>query len=636
MHVDVELKLLKLTYEQDLFPGEYFGEVALEGLHHRGATVQALTDVDLLVIDYESYITARGHNHGHNQMRTQDKEAFLKELPLFKNIDNYTVSRFAHALYYDEIRKGSKVMSQREATPELMFIFSGAVDLYRKLPNNIPMGAAVPQHSVVNMSVMATMQPGDYFCESGLVNARNESTRCRDRVTECCDAVSSTRLGVLKISAEDALSLLPKKTVRQMCDAFTVKTNWRVERKQECKVLEGEKRKKKASHNLDFLFIEPPGDYMPTAEESDAEKRKHASASASSPTHQGGAGDKGEDPVADVPNLGVTPAAARDTGKTTHLVTSAAPLSDLTQARYSLLYMQKHIALPALATAASASVTSYSSVLTSATPGKLTIDTSLPNPGKFGISSSVASLPSRIPPSIEEFGCKATGELPSVRRNKSRKGKRKKGVDVEAAKTNLRGLYAGLHNAKLKPISTTEFGPEVSVESSLPSYSMYAVAPNPFSASNPLGNIPLLDDDVSSVNSAADGDNNGCNDNDSVESLMSPGGTVTVRPIPVGNKSLGVYLKCPQKLSPIPYDGDASESVDNGTIDGTVSQQQQPLPRLKDIPSLINPYDNPMQVLSGCANAKEVGRVIAGFNSKKTSVTGNSTGTGTGKRGHNG
>ena len=43
---------MKLTYEQDLFPGEYFGEIALEGLHHRAVTVQALTDVDLLSIEH--------------------------------------------------------------------------------------------------------------------------------------------------------------------------------------------------------------------------------------------------------------------------------------------------------------------------------------------------------------------------------------------------------------------------------------------------------------------------------------------------------------------------------------------------------------------------------------------------------
>jgi CRP-like cAMP-binding protein len=596
-----ELKRLKLTYEQDLFPGEYFGEVALEGLHHRGATVQALTDVDLLVIDYEQYISARGHNHGQHQIRTQDKEKFLKSLPLFKGADNYTVSRFAHALAYDEVRKGNKIMSRNEAADDLIFILTGSVDLLRKLPGNLPIGAAVPVGMYMKQSVVATLQPGDYLCESGMINLRNEALHCSDRVTECCDAVASTRLGILTISASDALTMLPKQTVIQMCVAFTAKTNWRNERKHECRILETEKRKKKTSHNLDFLFEEPPPDHVPAVEEMEISSKQEGSPSNANIRRRNEPEPTAPNPYAvkgfDGAHLGVTPAAARDNGTSLHL--SAAPaqpsLSDLTQARYSLLYMKKHIALPAISSPASSSSFASFTSIQLASPGKLSIDTSLSKPSGCE-SSSAVSMPSRVPSNLA-LGGGAPGEMPSVRPSKSRKSRRKKGVDLEEAKSNLRGLHAGLH--KLKPVRANEFGPEI-VEAGLPSNSMYTSAP--FSVSKPLGSIPT-DSEMSSEYGGLASPNAGAVSY-SMNSLSSAGGML--RAIPVGNKSLGALLQPQTKLSPIPYDDNLSES-------GGVSSPAA-LPQLKDIPALINP----VQVLSSFSTHKEGGRTIGAYSLAKS------------------
>lgn len=658
---DPQLKRLKLAYEQDLFPGEYFGETALEGLHHRGATVQALTDVDLLVVDYEQYNAARGQNHGQNQIRTQDKELFLKTLPLFKGVDNYTVSRFAHALYYAEVRKGNKVMSRNESSSEISFIFNGSVDLLRKLPGNLPLGAAVPPGTYSQQSVVATLQSGDYYCESGLINLRNEQIRSRDRVVECCDAVSSTRLGVLKLSVSEALGLLPKDTLNQMSVAFTAKTDWRLARGLECRVVEVEKRKKKIGHRLDFLFEDAPLDHLPTLEELSMNSRdkhqQHQYDSDHSPPRRPSV-TQVHDAAASPPNpyavksfdgdhLGLTPAAARDNNHKSHLPAPAppAPLSDLTQARYSLLYLQKHIALPTLASVGSVSTSSFTTFHTPsnlssplggstgpqsgsssvmASPGKLFVDTPqfYPRGPSLDVSSPLASLSSLNAPSSVGADNRGVGggpgELPQVqvhvRPSKSRKSRRKKGIDVEMAKSNLRSLHTGL--SKLKPMTNSEFGPEVKLDSALPSSSMYMYNQIPLSIHKPLGSIStnsqedtdadILDDSGSVENPVGDA----CLAGGSINSLDVNSVTHLVRAIPVGNKSLGALLhRQLTKLSPRPFE-------DNTSNEGYSSPK--PLPDLKDIPSLINPFDNPIQVLSGCTNPKEVGRAMAAFAGPKS------------------
>ena len=131
----VGLKKLKLAYEQDLFPGEYFGEIALEGVYHRAVTVQALTDIELLSIEHDDYIASRGHSLHHNHaLRVEDKHTFLRHIALFRDYDKYNLSRFAHAMSHEEVSKGAKIMFKNEACPHLYFIWRGSVDLMRKIP----------------------------------------------------------------------------------------------------------------------------------------------------------------------------------------------------------------------------------------------------------------------------------------------------------------------------------------------------------------------------------------------------------------------------------------------------------------------------------------------------------------------
>ena len=49
----------KAFFEQDIGPGELFGEAALGGIHTRMHMAQAITHVDVIVIDDQDFMSAQ-------------------------------------------------------------------------------------------------------------------------------------------------------------------------------------------------------------------------------------------------------------------------------------------------------------------------------------------------------------------------------------------------------------------------------------------------------------------------------------------------------------------------------------------------------------------------------------------------
>jgi len=49
----------KAFFEQDIGPGELFGEAALGGIHTRMHLAQAITHVDVIVIDDQDFMSAQ-------------------------------------------------------------------------------------------------------------------------------------------------------------------------------------------------------------------------------------------------------------------------------------------------------------------------------------------------------------------------------------------------------------------------------------------------------------------------------------------------------------------------------------------------------------------------------------------------
>src|SRR5437764_208520 len=83
----------KLYFEEDLFPGEVFGESALNGMHTRQHTVQAVTNVELALIEDQDFVLAQDRDSMH--MGTEEKSKFLAQIPAFRHWDHYKLLRLA-------------------------------------------------------------------------------------------------------------------------------------------------------------------------------------------------------------------------------------------------------------------------------------------------------------------------------------------------------------------------------------------------------------------------------------------------------------------------------------------------------------------------------------------------------------
>lgn len=226
-----------------------FGEVSLEGLHHRTITVQALTELEVVVLEHEHYISARGHGVMHTILDAGEKYRFISGLPMFKNSNKYVMSRFAHALAHEEIIKGNVVMEKGKAKRDFCFILNGCVDLVRKVPPSDVATMTVRQQMESQHNIIASLRQGDFFGESGTINCHFEFVadaevamglykkfeRKVDHVVECCDAIAATHVEVLEISAIEARRLLDKDTLQHLISAFESKCRWRKSRAKECK-----------------------------------------------------------------------------------------------------------------------------------------------------------------------------------------------------------------------------------------------------------------------------------------------------------------------------------------------------------------------------------------------------------------
>ena len=135
-------------------PGEVFGESALNGNHIRTMTVQALTNVDLAVIDDSDFLSAQDRDSV--KMSLVDRVQFLSKVPLFKGMDSYKLTRFATSLVQEEVNKGVVLTSHGVVSRDLYFVLNGKIDVLRNVKK---------KHAVIT-----SLSRYDIFGESGLIN----------------------------------------------------------------------------------------------------------------------------------------------------------------------------------------------------------------------------------------------------------------------------------------------------------------------------------------------------------------------------------------------------------------------------------------------------------------------------------
>lgn len=105
--IDGDSKFLK-NYE----PGDAFGELALLYNAPRAATIKALKDVDLWVLDRSTF------NHivkDASERKRQKYEGFLSSVQILQTMDHYERSKLADAIKEHKFKAGDKIITQGES-----------------------------------------------------------------------------------------------------------------------------------------------------------------------------------------------------------------------------------------------------------------------------------------------------------------------------------------------------------------------------------------------------------------------------------------------------------------------------------------------------------------------------------------
>lgn len=240
----------KTFYEEDLFPGDVFGEAALAGMHTRMLTALSMTNVELAVIDDQDFMTSQDRDSQH--MGTEEKSRFLSQVPMFRLWDNYKLLRLAHVLVQEEIDAHTLLTSHGGVCKDLYFLVSGKIDILDSLRKR---------------NVITSLQPHDYFGETGFCNRFVKAIS--SKVQEEFFAVATTKLEVLVLQ-EQNFPLFDMSSIDSVRSAFLAKQSWRRERVQIMKHERARVRKEYARMKIQAGYLP----YLRRQEAKEQERRR--------------------------------------------------------------------------------------------------------------------------------------------------------------------------------------------------------------------------------------------------------------------------------------------------------------------------------------------------------------------------
>jgi CRP-like cAMP-binding protein len=261
----------RVIYEEDLFPGEIFGEAVLSGMHTRLLTALSITNVELAVIDDQDYMTAQDRDSV--QMGTEEKSRFLSSIPMFRNWDTYKLLRLAHALTQDEFDKNTVMNRHHQISKDIYFVVNGRVDVFdslhkrntitsflkydyfgesgflNKFMHKIP---AIAASSAATNGVVATTASSAAAAAAIAASAANSKPL---KVTEEFYSVAVTKLEVLVLH-EANYHLFDMSSIEPFRDAFLAKQMWRQNRVKKMKL-------ERASVRRKYAVMRFEGDQLP-------------------------------------------------------------------------------------------------------------------------------------------------------------------------------------------------------------------------------------------------------------------------------------------------------------------------------------------------------------------------------------
>jgi CRP-like cAMP-binding protein len=177
--------------------------------------VQAITDVDLLEIEYTDYLNAQDKDATH--MTMEERLKFLQSCSVFKVWDSFRLMRLTHYIEQTEVGKGN-VIKERGTSKDFHVIVEGKVNVVSNLKMNY---------------VLTTLSSGDSFGEEGIINkfTKNATLKLTDPFTY----IAYSKVHLLTLPASHFGSFDPR-TLEFIKSTYATKSKWRNERSLEMKL----------------------------------------------------------------------------------------------------------------------------------------------------------------------------------------------------------------------------------------------------------------------------------------------------------------------------------------------------------------------------------------------------------------
>ncbi|MBI2190856.1 MAG: cyclic nucleotide-binding domain-containing protein [Planctomycetes bacterium] len=141
----------------ELGPGDFFGEMALLEDAPRSATVQALEEVDVLIIDRAVFARFVEHHGGAREKLAEAMRALrvIQKMPLFEEFSAGEMATVASKFHLERFRPGENIVTQGEMGDRFYIIQSGS--------------AEVLVRNGEEDEKVRTLRPGEFFGEIALL-----------------------------------------------------------------------------------------------------------------------------------------------------------------------------------------------------------------------------------------------------------------------------------------------------------------------------------------------------------------------------------------------------------------------------------------------------------------------------------
>ncbi|CAB1318737.1 unnamed protein product, partial [Coregonus sp. 'balchen'] len=176
-------------------PGKVFGELAVLYNCTRTATVTALTDIKLWVIDRQGFQTIMMSNGLIKHFQYME---FIRSVPSFQSLPEDILSKVADVLEETHYSEGDYIIRQG-ATGDTFFIISeGQVMMRRRRKSRSEVKVTQQKSSNENPEFLTTLTSGDWFGEQALKGRQNESDELKAKLEAEAGFFSSVDFGFAK------------------------------------------------------------------------------------------------------------------------------------------------------------------------------------------------------------------------------------------------------------------------------------------------------------------------------------------------------------------------------------------------------------------------------------------------------